>query len=452
MVEEVAMITSFGNDDTGRDRGNNSNTNKPPEGIVSIHLANCGDDCSNDDDRSVASFESTVNDRGTTDHDDLPGAEAPVVNSEFGNDNINENVEINDDGDGDGDGDGGDNNDNDDATIMSGNNKVENSEEEDSVPNNDDTNSTNPTDEDPTWMSLLAVADDDDDDDPGDYNKFRSDYDLGDDSVFENNDTSQGEGYVCMTVTDSWYPIEDDEYEDGNILLHHSIFNVGGNPSIHPNFFHGTLNDNLGWPYINDDPISETQVLHHALLKSLLRIKRGNIDNSIEHYDALWCKFQRIGIHNSIDYFHLDSNESLQLLLSSSGLPIVYQSTINSINLELIFAQQIQRADYSGNIIKAVCNVDTDLYNEELNTNGNENLVQICLQLANLQQKSFPNKWTNAVMRKLTMADIKSPSGLKYYIVSETLNPRLINAGGSGLHWNTQKGFLDLINGNQGFR
>ena len=43
------MITLFGNDDiTGRGN-NNKNTNKTPEAIVSIHLANSGDDCSNDD-------------------------------------------------------------------------------------------------------------------------------------------------------------------------------------------------------------------------------------------------------------------------------------------------------------------------------------------------------------------------------------------------------------------
>ena len=130
---------------------------------------------------------------------------------------------------------------------------------------------------------------------------------------------------------------------------------------------------------------------------------------------------------------------------------MIYQSTIDSINLVVIFAQQIQRADYTGNTIKEVCNIDTDLYNEELNRNGNEILIQMCLQLANLQQKSFPNKWTNAVMRKFTRASIASPSDLKYYIVSETLNTRLINAGDSGLHPTTQKGFLALINGNQDF-
>ena len=182
-----------------------------------------------------------------------------------------------------------------------------------------------------------------------------------------------------------------------------------------------------------------------------MRKKRDDVDNSIKLYDTLWCKFQQIGIHNSTNYFQLDSSESLQLLLSSSGLPMIYQSTINSINIELIFAKQIQWADYSGNTIEEVCNVNTDLYNEELDTSTNEILAQICLQLANIQQKCFSNKWTNAVMQNFTRASITSPSNLKHYIVSETLNKRLINIGGSGLHPTTQKCFLDLIHGNQNF-
>ena len=130
---------------------------------------------------------------------------------------------------------------------------------------------------------------------------------------------------------------------------------------------------------------------------------------------------------------------------------MIYQSTIDSINLELIFAQQIQRANYHGSTIEEVCSINTDLYNEELNRNGNENLIRMCLQLANLQQKSFFNKWIIAIMRKLTRAGIKSPPELKYYIVSETLNPRLTASGDSGLHLTTQKGFLTLIDGNQDF-
>ena len=61
VVKAVAMITSFGNDDVYRVRGN-KNTNGIPEAIISIHLANYGDDCSNpDDDGSVVSFKSTAN-------------------------------------------------------------------------------------------------------------------------------------------------------------------------------------------------------------------------------------------------------------------------------------------------------------------------------------------------------------------------------------------------------
>ena len=89
-----------------------------------------------------------------------------------------------------------------------------------------------------------------------------------------------------MTVTDSWLPLED-EYEDDNILLRPSVFDVGDNPSIHANFSNGTLNDSLGHPYTNDNPISNTQKLPHVLLKSSMRKKRGDVDNSIKHYDAL---------------------------------------------------------------------------------------------------------------------------------------------------------------------
>ena len=54
-------------------------------------------------------------------------------------------------------------------------------------------------------------------------------------------------------------------------------------------------------------------------------------------------------------------------------------------------------------------------------------------------------------MRKFIRARVDSPSELKSYIVHETLNPRLRNAGGTGLHPTTQKGFLALIDGNQDF-
>ena len=85
-----------------------------------------------------------------------------------------------------------------------------------------------------------------------------------------------------MTVSNSWDPQVDDNSDD-NILLQHGVFDMGGNPSIHPNFFHGTLNNSIGQVYVNEDPISNTNILHCALLKSSLRIHRGDTMKSIEH-------------------------------------------------------------------------------------------------------------------------------------------------------------------------
>ena len=99
-----------------------------------------------------------------------------------------------------------------------------------------------------------------------------------------------------------------------------------------------------------------------------------------------------------------------------------------------------------------MCNIDTETYNEELDNTSNVNLVNICLQTANLQQKSFPNKWINAMMRKLNMAGTQHPSELKDFILNKILNPRLKGSSDSGFHQTTQQGFLDLINGNQDFR
>ena len=95
---------------------------------------------------------------------------------------------------------------------------------------------------------------------------------------------------------------------------------------------------------------------------------------------------------------------------------------------------------YSGNIIQEVCNIDTDLCNKELDRTGNDTIKKICHELACLQQKSFPNKWTNTVMLNLTRNIIISSFDLKYYFVYETLNSHLADTGDSGLYPTTQKG------------
>ena len=272
VVEVVAMITSFGNNDKGGGRGNHNNTNKIPEAIVSIHLADCGDDCSNDNDRSAVSFESIANDRGANDDDDPPGADVPIVNSEEENDNIDENVVTNDD-------DTNNNDDNNDEGDNSGDDENEDSQQEGSMSDDDNTNSTtNQTNDVHVLTLMLAMVYDDEEDDPGDYNEFRSDYDLDNEGVFDVDDVDSGEGFVCMAVTDAWDPHQVDKYKDDDILLRHGVFDVNSNPSIHPNFFNGILNDSLSRPHINDDLITPTQVLHYALLRSSMRKKRGDVD------------------------------------------------------------------------------------------------------------------------------------------------------------------------------
>ena len=135
-------------------------------------------------------------------------------------------------------------------------------------------------------MLLLALADDNVNNDSGDYTAFCANYDLDNDGVFDNDDAGNGEEYAYMMVTYSWLPTKH-EYDDDNILLLSGVFDVGDKPIIHPKFFNSTLKDNLGCSYINDDSISNTQVFNYALLKSLMRKKRGDTDNSIQHYDTI---------------------------------------------------------------------------------------------------------------------------------------------------------------------
>ena len=204
VVEAVAMITSFGNDSGGGKGGkNNNNTNKNPDAIVSIHLAEHGDDCSYDDDESVGSFESKADDRGTNDDSESPDVSAPVIDSEFGNDNSDGNVEANDNGN------GCDNDD--DTTSISGKNNEEHSEEDGSKPD-PSSDKTTPNDNDSSTCQDDAHAwshlrdEDDADNDPGNFDEFCSDYNLDDAGVFDNNEVGEGEGFYCMTVKNSGDP------------------------------------------------------------------------------------------------------------------------------------------------------------------------------------------------------------------------------------------------------
>ena len=120
---------------------------------------------------------------------------------------------------------------------------------------------------------MTAFVDDDEEDDDGDYNDFRDNYDLDGDGIFDNDDSiEEGEAYVCMAVIDEWDPQPHNVYRDDDILLKHGVFDDGGNPSIHPNYFSGTLNDSLGRPYQNDDPLTPTLIFLSLFFLLLLLI------------------------------------------------------------------------------------------------------------------------------------------------------------------------------------
>ena len=220
-----------------------------------------------------------------------------------------------------------------------------------------------------------------------------------------------------------------------------------------------------GYPFVDNvpslhdiaDQISTTHILHHSFLTSSMKIKRGNLNNAIDYYDALLCKFRQIAIYNSTDFLDAGSHNvsncrAINLLLSTYNLPMLRHTTIEVITLDTHSAELVKRSKFSGNIIQEICCINTNLFEEKLNWDSAVALEKMCHQLVCLQQKSFRKIWTNDVMQKLIRAHIDSPSELKSYIVHEALNPRLKNAGGTGLHPTTQKGFLALIDGNQNFR
>ena len=146
------------------------------------------------------------------------------------------------------------------------------------------------------------------------------------------------------------------------------------------------------------------------------------------HFDA------SSGTLGSTTQYIIQRQEYWDLQLSNANLPELFSTTVNYIDEGIIIAQQIQRADYTGTVIEEVYYIRTDQYNEELREVGGESLEKLYHQVACLQQKSFSNMWTNAVMHKFSQANIANSSNLRTYIIQETLNPRLKNCGASGLH------------------
>ena len=179
------------------------------------------------------------------------------VASELGNDNIDDNVIT-----GDNDESIDDYN---DAEIIPGDDDDNESSREDSVSANDNTNLIiDPTDTTLLGMLLVVIDDDDNDDDPDDHNDFRSD--PGGISI--EDDIGGGECDVCTTPTISYLPPEG-QYETVTTLIRPGISVIGDALCIYQNFF--------------NDPISNVQMFHPAILKSSKRTNNGA--KSDETYD-----------------------------------------------------------------------------------------------------------------------------------------------------------------------
>ena len=163
---------------------------------------------------------------------------------------------------------------------------------------------------------------------PDNWLDLQFNYDLDTEGVFDNNESTNTFVYMARTGGSK------DEEENNNSDEFQERLRPNTTPSSND-----TIIDTRNRTFVNVDPISDTQILNHALLRSSMRIKKGHVDNSIEHYDALWCKFREIRIYNLVDYSRVRALGSINLRLSNSKLPQIFTSTIEFVNEETIIAQ-----------------------------------------------------------------------------------------------------------------
>lgn len=95
-------------------------------------------------------------------------------------------------------------------------------------------------------------------------------------------------------MIDSWLTPEK-QYNPDNILIRSDVFDVGDEPSMHPNFFNCISNDSRGHLYVNNNSISDTQILHHVLLRSFIRMNRGNIEIQSSIMMHLGANYSKLG-------------------------------------------------------------------------------------------------------------------------------------------------------------
>ena len=125
VIAAVVMITSFGKNSwsDGNEDGGDKNTSKT-DAIVSLHSADDINDCSNDNDGSIGSFESKVLNNGKASNNNISIVNVPVVANKLGNDDIDDDVVTDDIDDGNNDGN------NEDDKLSSNNNNDDSNQEE----------------------------------------------------------------------------------------------------------------------------------------------------------------------------------------------------------------------------------------------------------------------------------------------------------------------------------
>ena len=338
VIMTVAFITSFGENSTRTGGGGGSKDTERPNAIVALYLVDDSNNNSDYDDEPVESFESNDLNDGRTSNDAVSIADTPSITCQLKNDIIYDFAVVTNDGD------CNNKDDNNDNKYQSENNDDGSSEDDSGSDDITASSTTTPKEGDSTtlWIAIVAIANnnvknaiDSDIFDHSQNNWFylKSNFDFNAEGVYDNDDTD--DIFVCMKCTEDPY---DKQYNNNNVHLHLGVLSDADViSSVYPNFFNDTINDSRGRPYTNTNPITDTQILHHSLLRSLVRIKRANLDNSTKDYDAFRCKFRQIGIYNSVNYLRIDSHETLNSLLSNSDLPLMQPLIIDYINYEIIF-------------------------------------------------------------------------------------------------------------------